>query len=354
MATSRYQAGILAVVLTVLGSFLICLPTTGDRPRTGSAAQGLESNPIVLGSFAATERSGRTIGERDLSDRVWIAAFVFTRCPSSCPRIGAVMKGLQGRLADTDVQLVSISVDPGRDTPDVLARYARALGASDTRWWFLTGPKPALRGLVLDQFKLPVSDATDEQTGQGSEDVIHSTRLALVDRGNRVIGYFDADDPTAVESLTVKARKLGNPLATRLPAINALLNGACAALLLAGWWLVRRGRRDAHRNVMYAALATSAIFLSCYLYYHFVVVRGSVPFQGVGRPVRVAYFTILLSHTLLAVAMVPLVVVTVAAAVRGRFERHTRWSKLTFPIWLYVSITGVVVYLMLYRLDFAD
>jgi uncharacterized membrane protein YozB (DUF420 family) len=132
-----------------------------------------------------------------------------------------------------------------------------------------------------------------------------------------------------------------------LPGLNALLNGTSAALLLTGYVLVRRRRLAAHRLAMLGALACSALFLTSYLVYHFNV--GSVKFQGQG-PVRTVYFTILLTHTVLATAIVPLVALTVVPALRGRFDRHRRLARLTLPLWAYVSVTGVVIYLMLYRM----
>ena len=132
-----------------------------------------------------------------------------------------------------------------------------------------------------------------------------------------------------------------------LPTLNAVLNATSAVLLLTGWWLIRRGRRDAHRRAMLAALATSTLFLVSYLAYHFEV--GSVRFTGQG-PVRTVYFAILISHTVLAAAIVPLVLVTLARALRGRFEAHRALARITLPLWLWVSVSGVVVYWMLYRL----
>lgn len=132
-----------------------------------------------------------------------------------------------------------------------------------------------------------------------------------------------------------------------LPTLNAALNATTAALLLCGWLLIRRGRRRAHRNVMVAALATSSAFLVSYLVYHAQV--GSVRFQGRG-PVRALYFAILITHTILAAAIVPMVAVTVVRAARGQYARHRRWARVTLPLWAYVSVTGVVVYWMLYRL----
>ena len=133
----------------------------------------------------------------------------------------------------------------------------------------------------------------------------------------------------------------------RLPTLNAFLNGASAALLLAGWRFIRLRRIAAHRACMLGAVTTSTLFLASYLTYHARV--GSMPYRGHG-PVRVVYFAILISHTILAAAIVPLVAVTVMRALRQRFEPHRRIARITLPIWLYVSVTGVVIYLMLYVL----
>jgi uncharacterized membrane protein YozB (DUF420 family) len=132
-----------------------------------------------------------------------------------------------------------------------------------------------------------------------------------------------------------------------LPALNATLNATAAVLLGTGWVLIKRGRRTAHRNVMIAAFATSVLFLVSYLAYHAQV--GSVRFTRTG-PIRAVYFTILLTHTILAVVIVPLVLVTLSRGLAARYDRHRRIARWTLPLWLYVSITGVVVYLMLYRL----
>ena len=132
-----------------------------------------------------------------------------------------------------------------------------------------------------------------------------------------------------------------------LPALNALLNGASGLLIATGWVLIRRGHRTAHKRVMLAAVACSAVFLVSYLTYHYHV--GSVRFQGQG-PIRTVYFAILISHTILAAAIVPLVLITVSHGLRARFDRHRRIARVTLPLWAYVSVTGVVVYWMLYRM----
>jgi uncharacterized membrane protein YozB (DUF420 family) len=118
-------------------------------------------------------------------------------------------------------------------------------------------------------------------------------------------------------------------------------------LLIAGYIFIRNGRIAAHRTCMLSALTASIMFLSCYLVYHYQV--GSVPFRGQGW-IRALYLTILISHTILAALIVPLVLITLIRALKGSFDRHRQIARWTFPLWLYVSVTGVVVYWMLYRL----
>jgi uncharacterized membrane protein YozB (DUF420 family) len=135
--------------------------------------------------------------------------------------------------------------------------------------------------------------------------------------------------------------------ATDLPALNALLNTTAAVLLVTGYGLVRAGRREAHKRVMLAAFLVSVLFLASYLIYHAQV--GSVRFRGTGA-VRMVYFAVLLTHTVLAALVPPLAGVTLYRAWKGRFDRHRTIARVTLPVWLYVSVTGVVVYLMLYHL----
>jgi len=132
-----------------------------------------------------------------------------------------------------------------------------------------------------------------------------------------------------------------------LPALNAALNAAAAVTLLVGYWLIRRGRWRAHRAAMITALVLSSAFLTSYLVYHAQV--GSVRFQGHGW-VRTLYLTILATHTVLAATVPVLAIITLSRALRRRFDRHKAIARFTLPIWLYVSVTGVVVYWMLYRL----
>lgn len=132
-----------------------------------------------------------------------------------------------------------------------------------------------------------------------------------------------------------------------LPSVNAFLNGTAAVLLVWGYTLIRRKRIDTHRKVMQTAFLVSCLFLVCYLVYHAQV--GSVRFQKTGV-IRSVYLTILATHTVLAATVPVLAIITLRRARAGKFDRHRQIARWTLPIWLYVSVTGVVVYVMLYHL----
>jgi putative membrane protein len=138
-----------------------------------------------------------------------------------------------------------------------------------------------------------------------------------------------------------------------LPAVNATLNGLSAILLGAGYYFIRRKNREAHRNCMIAAFVASTLFLACYLTYHgylaYYLHRGPTVFRGPAgfRPI---YLGILLTHTVLAAVIVPLVLITLHRALKQRFELHKKIARWTWPLWMYVSVTGVVIYLLLYRI----
>jgi uncharacterized membrane protein YozB (DUF420 family) len=146
----------------------------------------------------------------------------------------------------------------------------------------------------------------------------------------------DPDDRRQALSLTVHD----------LPAVNATLNGTAAVLLSIGWWLIRHGRVQQHKKVMIAAFSVSVAFLVSYLVYHAQV--GSVRFTKRG-PIRILYFSILLTHTVLAAAIVPLVLMSLSRGLKMQYARHRTVARWTMPLWLYVSVTGVIVYLMLYK-----
>ena len=300
------------------------------------------------------------------------------------------MSELSHALKDTDVQLVSITVDPAHDTPEVLSQYADALRADPDRWWFVTGDKADTFRLLHRSFGVPAADNPD---GPPGFQVIHSNNIMHVDAEGKVIGKYNAVIPEEVamlrrvllEDLETPAKHrfvkpepgirigeepVASDLATtapppddelqpaeeetreipawvmKLPTVNASLNGAATILLLLGYALIRARKINAHRNTMLAAFLVSMAFLTCYLIYHYF--HLSKPFEGTGA-VRILYFAILISHIILAIPVPALAGLTIYRGLSGQVEKHRRIAKITFPIWLYVSITGVIIYVMLYH-----
>jgi putative membrane protein len=131
------------------------------------------------------------------------------------------------------------------------------------------------------------------------------------------------------------------------PAVNACLNGLSTCFLVAGFVFIRRKSTNAHRNCMLGAVASSTLFLACYIYYHLHAGRTVFKDPAWFRPI---YLTLLLTHTVLAVAIVPMVIVTLIRALRRRFDQHKRIARWTLPLWLYVSVTGVLIYFLLYQI----
>jgi uncharacterized membrane protein YozB (DUF420 family) len=134
---------------------------------------------------------------------------------------------------------------------------------------------------------------------------------------------------------------------TDLPALNATLNATSFVLLVTGYVFIRRGDRRSHKRCMLGALVVSALFLTSYVIYHLQV--GSVPFRGTGW-IRTLYFVVLIPHVILAAAIVPLILITASRGLSAKYDKHRRIARWTLPLWLYVSITGVIVYLMLYQM----
>jgi cytochrome oxidase Cu insertion factor (SCO1/SenC/PrrC family) len=157
----------------------------------------------IVPAFQLVNQNGQPFGSAQLTDKIWIADFIFTSCRGPCPLISTRMSELQKPLEKTDVHLVSFSVDPETDTPEVLRGYAEKLQADPKRWDFLTGPKSAIYKLSHDGFKLAVSD------GSEAEGVpVHSTRMALVDRHGQIRGYYDALEPDAMTKLLADTNHL--------------------------------------------------------------------------------------------------------------------------------------------------
>jgi protein SCO1 len=300
----------------------------------------------LLPDFKLTDQNGRAVGREQLLGKVCVVSFFFSCCAKGCPENQATMARLQEQFAGRDdVLLVSINVFPGNDTQEILTQYAKDHRANPQQWLFLRGDEAEVYALVKDGFKQGLGLNTDAPPGY---EVIHTTNLMVVDHRGLIRGYANGLNPEDVSELQKFVNQL--VLAKYFPTINACLNGACGLLLVLGFVMIRTRRILAHKVFMLSALAVSALFLGCYLFYHFAVLDGRpTRFTGEG-PVRYAYFGILLSHTLLAVAVAPLAITITVLGLRNRLARHKALAKWTLPLWLYVSVTGVVVYWMLYHL----
>ncbi|MCS6975555.1 MAG: DUF420 domain-containing protein [Gemmatales bacterium] len=332
----------------------------------------LTRGPEPLGRVADFQFLDQNETPRSLADlrgQVWIAGVTYSCCTMSCPHVRAVLQQLQEELRGTKILLVTFSAAPGLDTPQELRKLADSLGADPRRWLFLTTTEPKgaeiVRQFVQQSFHSDIVENPEAEPGQR---FAHSSRLYLIDRDGWVRGTYACveelyDDkgtpsglfeinPNEVERLRADAERLyAGPLGRWLklrwfPAINAGLNALSGLLLVTGYVLIRLGRRQGHIVSMLSACGVSALFLASYLYYHYF--HGATPFSGTGwsRPV---YFALLISHTVLAAVVVPLAILTLYRAFRAQYERHRRIARLTLPIWLYVSASGVLVYLFLYQ-----
>jgi cytochrome oxidase Cu insertion factor (SCO1/SenC/PrrC family) len=197
-----------ALRLVALG--LLFLPACKSSSTTNSSADAPRADGISypLADFTLTERSGKRISRDDLKGKVWIASFVFTRCTGPCPSVTSMMARLQAALADEkDVRLVTFTVDPERDNPEELRKYADARRADKERWLFLTGDEKEIHRLLQESFK--VGAARNEKAKPGDE-FTHSTRLAVVDKEGNVRGYFEGmlegEERVAQEVAKIKQR----------------------------------------------------------------------------------------------------------------------------------------------------
>ena len=348
---------------------LLCLTCLASC-RPAPTSQGREDVSYPVGDFTLTDQDGRTVRPSDprLAGKVWIASFIFTHCSGPCPRVTATMARLQDEFAGApDVRLLTFTVDPEHDTPEVLKKYAASFGADPARWLFLTGQEADVYRLENDGFKVGAVKNPDAHASPGDA-VSHSTFLAVVDRHGVVRGYFDGvpelsdgGSPRAFEEDQRRLRDKVTALlhegggASFFPPLNAALNAAAGLLLLLGFAAVRRRAIRLHVACMLSALAVSAVFLTSYLYYHLAVRHGlptkfSDQWPDAPPWTAAVYLAVLLSHTVLAVVTAPLALFTAYLGLSGRLARHVWIARWTLPIWLYVSATGVVVYWMLYRL----
>lgn len=198
------------VGLALVGFLLVQYTRQSNRPAPGGVLAAEADSAEVfwpVAPFQLTERSGAPVSLDTLKGRPWIAGFVFTRCTGPCPRITSNMRKLQGELAATDVRLVTFTVDPLHDTPQVLADYAQAVGADPQRWLFLTGPLEDVRRVSFESFRLPFERDDARPAGQL---VMHRTVLTVVDRQGGIRGYYDGETEAGVEQALARARFLAS------------------------------------------------------------------------------------------------------------------------------------------------
>ena len=193
----------------LIGCLLIAhLAFAGTGCFPPPAPPSTDDHLYPVSDFSLTERSGQTIRKADLLGKVWVAAFVFTRCAGPCTQVSGVMARLQHELAHSkDVVLVSFSVDPEYDSPKVLSEYATKFGAEPNRWLFLTGKPDDVYRLIREGFKLTAQQNEGADRTPGNE-VMHDTRLAVVDRDGEIRGYYQATEPEAVGQLEEKIARL--------------------------------------------------------------------------------------------------------------------------------------------------
>lgn len=347
----------------------VCLALAFLLGPASGCQQGPPPSLGQVADFDFINQDGQRYTREDLRGKVWIAGITYSCCTMSCPQVRAVLQHLQEEFRGTKILLVTFSAAPALDTPDELRKLAASLQADPQRWLFLTTEGPqgpeVMRRFVQSSFHGDIVENPEAEPGVRFS---HPSRLYLIARDGTVRGTYACveellDDKTLpsglfqinwaeVERLRADAEALyAGPLGMWFklrwfPMINAGLNATSAVFLLVGFVLIKCKRFKAHAFFMLSALTISALFLLSYLYYHYF--HGATAFAGTGW-VRPVYFAMLLSHTILAAGIVPLVLITLWTAWRQRFDRHRRIARITLPLWLYVSVTGVLVYLFLYQ-----
>jgi protein SCO1 len=317
--------------------------------------------PVIgtIPEFELVNKGGAQFGKKDLEGKIWIANFIFTRCAGPCPVQSYQLSSIQERLLRErhDIKLISFTVDPGYDTPAVLTEYASRYEKAPGQWHWLTGNEDQIMNLAREHFKVTAEPGLP--TPENPHAIMHSTHFILVDGKGNIRGYYSSGENASLDKVASDARRL---LGTQqfLPALNAGLNLTSTFLLVLGYVAIRQKKYAIHRRYMYAAIVCSAVFLCSYLLYHFGV-QLTKPYEGPGREI---YLIILFSHIVLAIFVLPLILLALSHALRAqrddphlrnpemstRFSRHRWIARIAFPIWLYVSITGVIVYVVLYQL----
>ena len=361
-------------------------PWDGSRfLSAGAPAPTSEERFSGLPDFTFESASGGTLSLGDMAGKVWIAVPFFVRCAGPCPSITRdIQERLLPGIEGTGIEVVSFSLDPQFDSPERLAEYADGLGIPLNRWHFVSSSsEEEMHRFVQEGLKVPVG--RDPDADDPGLAITHGTRMPVIDQAGQIAGFYDLADPSRARSggaspmslseaepilegrfglIIDRARALagaatlgpsqrGRRSSSPLPLFNALLNAISAVLLVLGFVAIKGGRKHLHATLMRAAFVASATFLASYLYYHFVVlpISGGPTKFGAEGTLKVLYLVVLASHVLLAMVNLPMVLRVLWLAHKGDWERHKRLAKWTLPIWLYVSVTGVAVYLALYQFN---
>lgn len=348
-----------------------------------------------IAEFNLVDQNGDPVTRETMLGEQWIANFIFTRCPFQCPATSRKIMELNQELRDVPVRFVTITVDPEHDTVPIMAEFASIWKAVPPRWRFCTGKPEDVMNLIRTGFRVTAWENFGSARLPGME-FAHSDHLIHVGPDGRILGRYsgtaDAElvtlarvvkgeietpkkhQPATLERVKELEARQPDPLenlprwARSLPTTNAMLNAFAGMLLLQGYAAVKLGKLEAHKKLMLWAFIVSAIFLVSYLTYHtalysYTGTRGK-PFEGTGV-IRPIYFFVLITHIILAGAVPVLAIITIRSGLKAypdgaspeklaelthQRNVHKRWAWITFPIWLYVSATGVIIYFMLYRL----
>lgn len=305
-----------------------------------------------VGNFTLLNLDGNYVSARDLRGHICVVQFFYPGC-NECSKANPAMKRLQELCKrKTDVRLVSIALRYGE--PELLKEFAKDQEANLDQWLFLSDRnEDRLHEIVRGSFFNMVATRKEPMPGALMD---HSTKLLLIDSHGIILGYVEGTEEKAAETMAREIDRLRMaqriPItAADLPRLNAILNATCTVLLLLGWITIRLRFETVHKILMLLALGVSAAFLTSYLFYHFAVLGGEpMRFRGTGAA-WYAYIAILLSHTILAIVVAPLAIFITLQGLRDARMMHVRLARWTLPMWLYVSVTGVVVYWMLYRVE---
>ena len=329
-------------------------------------------DPDEVGNFNLLDQEGNPVTRESLLGKPWIANFIFARCALQCPATCRKMMEMNEQLKDVDVRFVTITVDPEYDTVEIMKDYAEIWQAKPERWIFMTGEPDEVWRLIREGFKVSAWENVGSKKIQGWNSHTIIIFCISTQKAKYSVRYHSGVDTEVSTLMKVLKGRIETPLkhrpavieaaaemeeqrnaveqfeaeadpltklpawAKKLPKTNAMLNGLATIMLLVGFFAIKAGRQALHKQMMLYSFAVSIIFLASYLTYHFALhhyagVRGK-PFEGTGT-IRTVYFSILISHVILAAIVPILTVTTIVKGLRENWVSHKRWARVTFPIW---------------------